>query len=85
MEKSVGTFEHQKFLKLLKKARADSGLTQIELAEAIEETQSTVSKIERGEIRLDLIQLRTVCQALGISLTDFVAAFEASLVSNRKR
>ncbi len=61
---------------MLREARKNSGMTQVELAEKLEETQSFVSKCERGERRLDLVQLRAFCKALGVSLPDFVADFE---------
>ncbi len=40
---------------------------------------SFVSKYESGERRLDLIELREICEALKISLADFVNRFEESL------
>jgi DNA-binding Xre family transcriptional regulator len=42
-------------------------------------TQSAVSKIEMGEQRIDLIQLREWCEALGIKLSDFVDRVEDGL------
>ncbi|SJM96586.1 helix-turn-helix domain-containing protein [Crenothrix polyspora] len=60
---------------LLRQIRLDAGLTQLQLAEKIGETQSYVSKYENGEQRLDLIELEAVCKATGISLTDFVERY----------
>jgi transcriptional regulator with XRE-family HTH domain len=37
--------------------------------------QSFVSKYESGERRLDLIELQQVCDALGVDLLVFVAAY----------
>jgi transcriptional regulator with XRE-family HTH domain len=54
-------------------------MTQGNLAEKLKETQSEISKFERGERRLDLIQLRRWCRALGVPLADFVTSFEAAL------
>ncbi|XZE53976.1 helix-turn-helix domain-containing protein [Planctomycetaceae bacterium SH139] len=76
MEKSIGTEEYRVFLRVLKQARKSSGMTQTELAIKIAETQSFVSKVERGELRLDLVQLRSVCQALGKDLGEFIQEFE---------
>jgi transcriptional regulator with XRE-family HTH domain len=42
--------------------------------------QSVVSKYESGERRLDILELRQVCEATGITLTDFVARLERSLL-----
>jgi|SRR5688572_15387163 len=52
-------------------------------SESLGETQSFVSKCERGERRLDLIQLRGFCSAFGIDLKQFVGAFEIELASRR--
>lgn len=60
---------------LLRQVRLDANLTQLQLAEKIGQTQSYVSKYENGEQRLDLIELEAVCQAVGISLTDFVERY----------
>ena len=60
---------------LLRQVRLDAGLTQLQLAEKIQETQSYVSKYESGEQRLDLIELEIVCKAVGISLKDFVERY----------
>jgi transcriptional regulator with XRE-family HTH domain len=54
MEKSTFTREYRVVCELLRKFRTDSGRTQIQIAEAIGETQSYVSKCERGERRVDV-------------------------------
>jgi transcriptional regulator with XRE-family HTH domain len=60
---------------LLRQVRVDANLTQIQLAEKIGQTQSYVSKYENGEQRLDLIELEAVCEAVGVSLIDFVERY----------
>jgi transcriptional regulator with XRE-family HTH domain len=60
---------------LLRQVRLDAHLTQSQLAEKIEQTQSYISKYENGEQRLDLMELEVVCQAVGISLSDFVERY----------
>ncbi len=55
MEKTIYTKEYLTFLKCLRKARESSGITQVEFAEKIQETQSFVSRCERGERRIDVI------------------------------
>lgn len=83
MEKSVHTAEHQLLIKLLRETRERVGVTQIELAERLHETQSVVSKYERGERRLDYLQLRAFCTALGVPIQDFVADFERRLAQDQ--
>ena len=79
MEKSIHSARYAVFLKMLRKAREDAGLTQIHLARKIGETQTFVSKCERGERRIDVVELRTLCGALGVSLSQFVAELERAL------
>jgi transcriptional regulator with XRE-family HTH domain len=83
MEKSLFTREYKTLCRLLKAAREEADVSQVELAKRLRETQSEVSKFERGERRLDLIQLRRWCSALGIGLADFVRSFEDSLSRRR--
>ena len=83
MEKSIYSREYQAVTKLLKQAREAAGMSQVELAEALGQSQSFVSKTERGERRLDVVQLRTVCNALGVSLPDFVVSLEKVLRSRK--
>jgi transcriptional regulator with XRE-family HTH domain len=79
MKKSIHTDEYAAVLALLREARAAAGLTQVQLAERLGQSQSFVSKAEVGERRLDVIQLRTICEAMGTTLTAFVAKLEERL------
>lgn len=56
--------------------RADAGLSQEEIAVRMGRTQSFIGKCERGERRLDVIELQMFCQALSISMSDFVRRLE---------
>ena len=85
MEKSISTPEYRKLLDLLRQVRKEAAITQVELADAIDESQSFVSKVERGEIRIDLVQLRTVVHAIGSSLPEFIERYEALLRKPTKR
>jgi transcriptional regulator with XRE-family HTH domain len=79
MPKSIFSTGQEKLQKLLRQSRIDTGLNQVELAKKLNRPQSFVSKYESGERRLDLVELRQICQALKISLTEFVKRFEKSL------
>ncbi len=72
MEKSIHSAHYAAFLRVLRQTRRRAGLTQIDLAAKLKETQSFVSKCERGERRIDVIELRAFCRAFGISLKQFV-------------
>ena len=84
MEKSIHSARYVGFLKILRKARLDAGLTQEQLAQKIGEKQTFVSKCERGERRVDVVELRTFCQAFGISLKQFVSKLEKTLSKGKR-
>jgi transcriptional regulator with XRE-family HTH domain len=67
------------FLKLLRAERRAAGLTQKELAKKLKETQAFVSKCERGERRLDTIETRRFCIAMGGHYSVFVAKLETAI------
>ncbi len=79
MEKSIFTKEYAIFLSHLRAARKGAGLTQEQVADRLGQTQSFVSKCERGERRIDVVELRAFCQAIGISFTDFIQAIETAM------
>lgn len=72
------------FRDLLRELRTKKKLTQVELSEALEMPQSFVSKYETGERRLDLVEVRAVCQALDTNLPSFVKQFESRLLGKSK-
>lgn len=76
MQKSVHTRDYAIFLELLVEARRNAGLTQAQLGQKLPFEQPGVSKIERGERRVDIIELKMICERLGTSLGDFVAELE---------
>lgn len=76
MEKSIYSREYSLFLEQLRKAREEKGLTQTELAEKLGQTQSFISKVERGERRLDVVELRAFCKAIGVSFNTFVSELD---------
>jgi transcriptional regulator with XRE-family HTH domain len=81
MEKSIYTRDYAVLLRLLKQARERAGITQVQLAKRLKQSQSFVSKMERGDRRLDVVQLRTICQIYGSSLLEFVTQLETELNS----
>ena len=83
MEKTIYTREYAVLIHLLRVARQQAGLTQVELAKKVGQTQSFITKIERGERRLDVVQLRTICQLFGMSFPDFARRFERELAKRK--
>ncbi len=81
MEKSIYSKSYEIFLERLKQARLDSGLSQKEVADRIGRTQSFVSKCERGERRIDIVEMRAFCGAIGISFHRFMTFLDKELDS----
>jgi len=48
---------------VLRKVRREAGLTQVQLAEKLGKGQSYVSKVERGEQYLDVLEFVEWCEA----------------------
>jgi len=71
--------QHKKVIYLLKELRKKSALRQVEMAKQLDVPQSFVSKYESGERNLDILELRQICQVMGISLQDFVKKLEEEL------
>ena len=57
---------------MLVKARTEVGLTQAELAKEIGWSQTDISKVERSERRIDVIEFLQFAKALGIDAQDFL-------------
>jgi transcriptional regulator with XRE-family HTH domain len=81
VDKSITSQEYRVFLRKLRAARRESGLTQVALAHRLGETQSFVSKCERGERRLDIVEVRAFCQAFGVSLETFALQLDRTLTN----
>lgn len=69
------------FSELLRSARTEQGMSQIELGDRLGIQQSDVSKVERGVRRLDVVELRSWLAELSVSLIDFVELLDAELTS----
>lgn len=84
MKKSLNSKEHKVLLELLYQLRVTSGLRQSDLADLLEEPQSFISKIESGERRVDVIELREILTHLNTNLNEFLIEFENKLNASRK-
>ena len=58
MPRTVNNDEHMEIVKRLKEARLKAGLDQVDVAKKLGRTQSYVSKIESGQRRFDVLQLK---------------------------
>jgi transcriptional regulator with XRE-family HTH domain len=79
MKKRVYIAQRNRLVSLLREIRIEAGLTQMELAARIERDQTFVSKYESGQRRLDVLEAREICQAVGITLERFVKRLERAL------
>ena len=67
------------FLAMLRGLRLERGLRQSDLAVRLGRGQGLVSKVERGERRLDVIELRDWLDALDSDFPGFVSSLDAEL------
>ena len=79
MGKNTFTPDQEKLQMLLRQIRREANLSQAEVAQRLGLLQSFVSKYELGERRLDVLEIRQICKAVGISLEDFVRKLEEIL------
>ena len=77
MKRSNAGDGHQRLGERLKGLRARAGLTQSALAERLGERQAFVSEYERGQRRLDVLELRVIAVALGRPAEAVVAQLDA--------
>ena len=85
MEKTVFSEEYRTVLDLIRTIRREAKMTQVEVAALLGETQSFVSKYERGERRLDILEIRSVVLASGSTLPDFVDRLEQAFHKSNRR
>jgi len=67
------------FLYFIRQARLDSGLTQLEIAKALNKPQSFVSKYEIGDRKLNVIEFIEICRVLKIDSSDFLKQIERKI------
>lgn len=58
MNKSIHTKEYAYFVELLRNARKEVGLTQVEVAKKLKRPQSYISNVESGQQRVDVVELQ---------------------------
>ena len=79
MRKTIHSRENEILCAILRDVRVKRGVSQAELAESVGATQSFISKCERGERRVDLVELHSFCRALGIRLEEVARRFEKAI------
>jgi len=79
--KSVHSDRYNRFLKLVIDARKRAELTQQELADKLKKPQSYISKYERGERRLDVIEFLEISQILNVDTYNLLRKIDSPLSS----
>lgn len=93
MQKRSHAIENEILIQLMREAREEAGLSQFDLASALDWTAEKVSAVESGEHRLDAVELWHWLRALGRDLPVFAETLErrieayagGSAMSGRKR
>ena len=72
MDKTIFTKSHRYLVKKLTKARKHAKLKQKDVAKRLGKTQSYISKIEAGQRRIDVVQLKEFAEIYRKKLDYFI-------------
>jgi transcriptional regulator with XRE-family HTH domain len=72
MDKTIYSKGHKDLIEKLIEARTDASMRQEDAAKLLDKTQSYISKIEAGQRRIDLIQLKEFAKIYKKSLDFFI-------------
>ena len=81
MDKKIYNKKWKVFREVLRIERKHHYISQKSLAKKLGIEQSYISKTEIGDRRLDIIELIEYCDAMGLTLTDFVFRMEGRLLA----
>jgi len=65
MRSEIYSKEHQKLRSALKRERLAAGLRQSDLADKTARSQAYISKFEKGDLRLDMVDFVLFCRCIG--------------------
>lgn len=72
MSKTIYSKEHKFLIEQLKNARIKAGLDQEKVAKLLSKTQSFISKVESGQRRIDIVQLKEFAKIYKKNLNYFI-------------
>ena len=72
MEKTIYCSSYRALIGRLRAARIEHGLHQAQVAKMLSVSRQWVSHVETCQIRIDVLQLTSWCQALGLHAPDLV-------------
>lgn len=70
--KSVGTAEYDAFLLLLRQTREEACVSQAALARELGRDQGSISRMESGQQRIDVVELLWILRVLGVAPEGFI-------------
>ena len=68
MPKAIHSARHKRLTELLIAQRRQAGMTQAQVAKALGRHQPVIANIEKGERRLDIVELLDLAEILGLDL-----------------
>ncbi|MFH1656939.1 MAG: helix-turn-helix transcriptional regulator [bacterium] len=72
MSKAIYSKDHKYIVEQLKKARQKADLEQEQVAKMLKKTQSYISKVESGQRRIDVIQLKEFAKIYKKDISYFI-------------
>lgn len=72
MSRSIHSDDYKMIIKRLKEARLEVGLSQQDVADKLDKPQSYVSKIESGERRLDVAEIKKFANIYKRDVSHFI-------------
>jgi transcriptional regulator with XRE-family HTH domain len=72
MTDTIQRKQYKRLVVKLKDSRLELGMTQVEVAEKLKKPQSYISKVESGEQRIDVIELKSFANLYKKQLSYFV-------------
>ena len=73
MKKSLNSRRYARLLQVLRAARDEAGLTQAEVCAKLQAHASFISKVEKGDRRLDVVELADLCRIYRVPLGTILA------------
>lgn len=72
MPTTIYSKEYKNVTQKLQKARKEAGLKQVDVALKLGKPQSYISKVEKGERRMDIVELKILAKIYNKKITYFI-------------
>ena len=71
MAKSIHSTSYKQIISLLRSKRENANITQKQLADSLGVNQAVISKIEICERRVDIVELKSICDKINVDFIEF--------------